>query len=332
MSESPAVTVVIPARMGQASLDAVDAALALDSPSGSIEILIARGSQPSVQRNLAVRQARAELIYFLDDDSRPARDNLRRAWAHFEQPEVLMVGGPTLCPREAPWIEHVFQAVMGSLLAFGPSYARYRPVGWSRPSSEKELILCNLMVRKSAFLAAGGFDEALYPNEENALMDALQAQGGVLWYDPAFVIHRRPRPTLTAFTRMLFTYGRGRAEQFRLHPTAGSILNFAPPLFLLYALATPWLPGGLTWAWTIYALALIVEAALHPGLSLVQRLSLMPLILLSHLSYGAGFWRGLFTALGRGPAAAPVHVELERVHCPNKPELRTPISEAKPND
>jgi succinoglycan biosynthesis protein ExoA len=41
-------------------------------PDGPIEILVARGTQPSVQRNLAVRQARAELIYFLDDDSRPA--------------------------------------------------------------------------------------------------------------------------------------------------------------------------------------------------------------------------------------------------------------------
>ena len=28
------------------------------------------------------------------------------------------------------------------------------------------------------------------------------------------------------------TYGRGRAEQFRLHPTPGSALNFVPPLFL----------------------------------------------------------------------------------------------------
>jgi len=30
------------------------------------------------------------------------------------------------------------------------------------------------------------------------------------------------------------TYGRGRAEQFRLHPTPGSAMNFVPPLFVLY--------------------------------------------------------------------------------------------------
>lgn len=310
---SPSVTVIIPARPGQQQIDAVDAARALASAGSPIEILVVRGTQPSVQRNLAVRQAQAELIYFLDDDSRPDPRNLRRALSHFQNSDVVMVGGPTLCPREAPWLERVFQAVMGSRLAFGPSCARYRAVGRSRRSSEKELILCNLVARKAPFLAAGGFDEALYPNEENALMDTLQARGGVLWYDPECVIHRRPRSTLGAFTRMLFNYGRGRAEQFRLHPTAGSILNFAPPLLVLYAVATPWLPAGLTWGWGIYALALILGATLHPGQTISQRLALLPLILVSHLSYGAGFWRGLFTALRRGGAPAPVQVELERI-------------------
>src|SRR5213075_1736262 len=74
----------------------------------------------------------------------------------------------------------------------------------------------------------------LYPNEENALMDELQKRGGKLIYDPEFIVHRRPRSTLKAFMKMLKTYGRGRAEQFRLHPTPGSALNFAPPLFCLY--------------------------------------------------------------------------------------------------
>jgi hypothetical protein len=332
MSDPPlSVTIVIPARMGQAEVDAVSAALELESPSSPVEILVARGRQPSVQRNLAVRQAQSEFIYFLDDDSRPVRDNLRRALAHFERPEVVMVGGPTLCPPEAPWLEHVFQAVMGSLLAFGPSRARYRPVGSSRPSSEKELILCNLIARKAAFLAAGGLDEALYPNEENALMDALQSRGGVLWYDPDFVIHRRPRSTLSAFIRMLFTYGRGRAEQFRLHPTAGSILNFAPPLFCWYVLATPWLPDVLLWPWLAYGLALLVQSALCPRLRLGQRLLLPFLILLCHLSYGAGFWRGLFTSLKRGAASEPVRVDLERIHAPNIPEIRISKSEGNPN-
>ena len=85
-----------------------------------------------------------------------------------------MVGGPNLCPDDAPFLEKVFAVVLGSWIAFGPSRARYDRVGVVRATGEKELILCNLLARRAVLLELGGFDEALYPNEENALMDALQ--------------------------------------------------------------------------------------------------------------------------------------------------------------
>jgi len=59
----------------------------------------------------------------------------------------------------------------------------------------------------------------------------LQKRGGKLIYDPQLIVHRRPRHSLRAFLKMLLTYGRGRAEQFRVTPTFGSALNFVPPLF-----------------------------------------------------------------------------------------------------
>src|SRR5439155_1553619 len=211
----------------------------VDYPSEQLEIIVARGRQPAVQRNAAIKIARGELVYFLDDDSWPAPGNLRRAAAHFERPEVQMVGGPNLCPAEAPPLEKVFAVALSSWLAFGPSRARYDSVGKLRPSGEKELILCNLVARREALLKLGGFDESLYPNEENALMDELQKRGAQLLYDPELVVYRRPRPTLKAFCKMLLNYGRGRAKQFRLHPTFGSTLNFAPPLFCLYLLLWP---------------------------------------------------------------------------------------------
>jgi glycosyltransferase involved in cell wall biosynthesis len=309
----PAVTLVIPARAGQAEIDAVAAARDLDYPAARLEILVVRGNQPSIQRNTALRAARGELIYFLDDDSRPDPGNLRRAAGHFRDAAVVMVGGPALCPPDAPGLEQAFQAVMGSALAFGPSRARYRRVGVLRATSEKELILCNLLARKAAVLAAGGLDEALYPNEENALMDALQAAGGRLVYDPDVVVHRRPRRTLGAFARMVFTYGRGRAEQFRLHPTAGSLLNFAPPLLCAYVLATPFLPSVAWWLWAAYGAALALQALGWSGEPWGRRLAALPLVVLSHLGYGLGFWRGVFTGLRRDGARGAVTVQLERI-------------------
>jgi hypothetical protein len=291
----PYVTVIIPTRPGDEMPQALTAARKLDHPADRLEIIVARGKQPSVQRNTALRAAKGELIYFLDDDSLPPPDNLRRALAHFADPQVVMVGGPNLCPTDAPPLEQAFAATMGTWLAFGPSRARYTPVGEPRASGEKEMILCNLMGRRDALLAAGGFDEALYPNEENALMDELQGRGGKLVYDPEFIVHRRPRRTLGAFGKMLMNYGRGRSEQFRLHPTLGSAPNFVPPLFLLYLVLTPFLPSLLLVPLALYALAVVAQALAVSSHCLFNAARVAPLIVVSHVGYGLGFWKGLFT-------------------------------------
>lgn len=308
----PRVSVIIPTRPGQADVPALSAARALDYPDERLEFWIARGRQPAVQRNEAIKSARGEIIYFLDDDARPERDNLRRAIEHFRDPKVKMAGGPNVCPADAPLVEQVFAVVLSSWLAFASSRARYEPVGRARPASEKELILCNLLARREALMELGGFDASLYPNEENALMDDLQKRGGVLIYDPQIIVQRHPRPTLPAFIKMLLSYGRGRAEQFRLHPTPGSALNFVPPLFCLYLLLLP-LFGVLGLApLAFYALAVLAQTAYSavrkgPLLALLA----MPVITLTHIFYGVGFWRGLFTR-PRPKSAAASEVTLER--------------------
>ena len=326
----PSVTVLIAARPGQAEVKAVAGGRRLDYPADRLEIIIARGKQPSVQRNAALRAARGELIYFLDDDSVPEPANLRRATTHFRRPEVKMVGGPNLCPPDAPGLEHVFALVLSAWLAFGPSRARYAPVGQLRETSEKELILCNLVARREALLELGGFNEALYPNEENALMDELQKRGGKLMYDPDLVVYRRPRTSLGSFAWMLLTYGRGRAEQFRLHPTPGSALNFVPPLFVAYLaalVAERWLGPLLLVPLALYGAAVVGQAAVLRvparrggaggvqvglGQRVFRRLAMIPLIVLTHVLYGAGFWRGLFTRLNASARESPP-VSLETV-------------------
>jgi cellulose synthase/poly-beta-1,6-N-acetylglucosamine synthase-like glycosyltransferase len=314
----PFVTIIIPTRPGQPDIPAVTAARALDYPMDRLEIIVARGKQPAVQRNAAIQAARGGWIYFLDDDSRPQRDNLRRALAHFKDPQMKMLGGPNLCPPDAPPREQIFAVVLSSWLAFGPSRARYDSIGLARASSEKELILCNLMVRRDALLELGGFDESLYPNEENALMDGLQKCGAKLIYDPHFIVHRRPRPTLRAFCKMLFTYGRGRAEQFRLHPTPGSALNFVPPLFCVYLIAAPALAlwfGFVVFApLVLYLLAVIGQTALSmASKGFFRSLVASPLLVASHIFYGLGFWRGLFTRLKPPGDGSANEVKLETV-------------------
>jgi len=325
----PTLSVIIAARPDQAEVLAADAARRLDYPPEKLQILVARGRQPSVQRNTAARQARGEWIYFLDDDSVAPSHNLQQFRSHASDPRVVVVGGPSLCPPDAPRLEHAFAAATANSLAFGPSAARYQAQGSVRDSNEKELILCNLFIRRDAFLAHGGFDEALYPNEENALMDALLKSGSRLVYDPDLWVLRRPRHSLKAFTKMVFTYGRGRAEQVRRHPSLGSLINLVPSLFCLYLAALPWLPRWSVIGLAAYAIAVLssvfksstppkttpssngVAARPTPPMPRAPWWSVAPLIVLTHLGYGLGFWRGLVTRLGPSTYRLPIAVQIE---------------------
>jgi glycosyltransferase involved in cell wall biosynthesis len=310
----PTVTIIIAARPDQAEVPAVAAAQKLECADGGVEILLARGRQPSVQRNAALRAARGEIIYFLDDDSIAPPGNLRRALEHFKSPEVKMAGGPSLCPPDAPALQKAFALTMGSWLAFGPSCPRYRACGGVRASSEKELILCNLLARREDLLQLGGFNEALYPNEENALMDELQKRGGKLLYDPELIVHRPPRPNFRSFCKMLLNYGRGRAEQFRLHPSLRSAPNFVPPLFCFYLVALPFLPAEFRWAAVAYLAAVLVQGMAVLGWRKWYWLPrIMGLIFVSHVVYGLGFWRGCVTRPKPPPPAVLAAVKIEKI-------------------
>jgi GT2 family glycosyltransferase len=231
------ISLIIPIKPGLEPQAAARIA-GLGWPADQYELLIAEGTCPSRQRNLAVQQARGEIIYFLDDDALVAADALERLAQRFSDPQVVTVGGPSLTPLTDSLLQRAFGAVFTSLLGAGGVRNRYQTVGEVRQTTERELILCNLAFRRDAFLASGGLDERLYPNEENELLDRLRSTGGVLLHDPQLAVYRSQRPTLAAFARQLFRYGRGRAEQTRIAGFSG-LMPFVPLGFLLYLLTLP---------------------------------------------------------------------------------------------
>ena len=326
-NEYPLVSVIIPVHPAKTEARSAAASKLLDYPREKLEIIVVRSTDlatyPSMKRNAAIRAAKGELIYFLDDDSVPLPGNLKRAVAYFTDPKVQMVGGPNVCPDDAPTIERTFANVMGSWLAFGPSCARYRSVGKLRESNEKELISCNLVSRREVLLESGGFDESLYPNEENALMDAVLKRGKLL-YDPGMIVHRRPRSNFKSFARMLYSYGGGRAQQFRLHPTAGSFINFVPPAFCLYLLALlivlpmrilpGWAAIGVSIPLALYLLAVLAQTlAVMARTSFMAGLRALPLLALTNILYGAGVMRGFFSKIAHVKPGGATDIRLEMV-------------------
>ena len=163
-------------------------------------------------------------------------------------------------------------------------------------------------------LELGGFNELLYPNEENALMDELQKRGGRLLYDPGLIVHRLPRPNFRAFCKMLWNYGRGRAEQVRVNPTLRSAPNFVPPLICVFFAALPFLPAAAGWLAVLYFAAVLgVSVAVLPGRKWFWLPWIMGLVFVSHIVYGLGFWRGCLKKPKPPAEAVSASVKIETV-------------------
>ncbi len=197
------------------------------------EILLAEGSAPSQQRNRAAREAVGDILYFLDDDSLIIPENLACCYDAMSDPLVAVVGGPSLTPVEDSWLQQLFGQALASKFGSGAVSNRYRTYGETRKTTDKELILCNLAVRRSVFIDLNGFNECLYPNEENEFMERVTSAGYSLLHAPSMLVFRSQRQTLKAFIRQMFNYGRGRGQQ-TLITRSYSVTSFIPLFFVAY--------------------------------------------------------------------------------------------------
>lgn len=302
------VSVIIPHRASETVDRTVQAVRAACAAHGiRHEIFCVFGNNPTEQRNRCIVQAREPWIYFLDNDSITGAGTFAALLKILEeQPDAAVAGGPALLLPTAEPVQQAAAAVFSSPLAVGKIASRYSSRGRTRLTTDNELILCNLFVRRDVFDRVGLFDSRLYPNEENEFLERVQKAGLKIMYGPDVVIHREQRRTVAAFARQVFTYGRGRGEQTRVSPSTFKPGLAIPLCFSLYLLVLA--PAAAGMALVAVPAALIAVAFLPLGLYALILLAFvfecmtrlkrmhpfMPLFFfLNHLLYGVGFIRGL---------------------------------------
>ncbi|MCX7770584.1 MAG: glycosyltransferase [Proteobacteria bacterium] len=294
-ADLPSVTIVIPVKPGL-NPDAVLAIKELNYPKDKIEIITVYGKNPSKQRNEAVKLAKGEIIYFLDNDSMPEKDTLKRLIGHLKG-DVVLAGGPSIMPEECPFGAFLFGKTLESIFSTGASRARYKRIGKVRLTGEKEIILCNMVMKRDIYLQFGGLNERLYPNEENELMEKLNHGGMKMVYDPDAVVIRMPRKTLKSFIKQIFNYGRGRGEQTFFYPKSFNILNFLPLLFLIYFMIAIIKGGYLLIPIIVYFTILFIDAFIKAFKENDFRYICIPFTtFLLHVTYGIGLIYGLLRA------------------------------------
>ena len=273
-----------------------DAPVTADAPAG-VRYLATGKVRPAEKRNLGIREAKGEIIAFIDDDAYPEAHWLEYAVRYFGEPTIGAVGGPGVTPPGDCLLAQVGGAVYDNFLVSGNYRYRYR-AGGVRMDVE-DYPSCNLLVWRDLLLEIGGYRTDFWPGEDTLLCKDIIDRWRRIVYDPWVIVFHHRRPLFRPHLRQLGRYGFHRGYFVKRFPSnSRRAAYFVPSAFVFYlaafAVLAPLLPRfALALAaapLAVYALAVALTSAdwrLH-------RWVLTALgVVLSHLWYGVEFMRGL---------------------------------------
>jgi GT2 family glycosyltransferase len=220
----PRVSVVIPSLTG----DVARVRASLDRQTVTDwELCVVTGVRPAGRaRNSGVAQTTADLILFLDDDAEFGHEGVLEAMlAEMTSPDIAVVGSSrVLPPTSTPFQRRIMREVarwespiLNASLESNPPLDRY---GFS----EATTTCC--LVRRSALLEVGGFNERLSTGEDPELFYRLRKSGYRFIVPAQAWTHHAPPANLGRFLVKCFHYGVGHAQEARLEPSRG--MEFVP--------------------------------------------------------------------------------------------------------
>lgn len=268
-----------------------------------VRLVVVEDRNPAVRRNRAAAVATGELLAFVDDDAFAREDWLESAAGFLEtNPDVLAVGGPDPAPSDSPFTELVSDTLLATRWIGSGVAAHEGRRGVFDLASPHAIALVNLVVRRDAFEAAGGFDEGIgYIGEDTALLETLMAKGRAAYHDGVVVYHRRRRFP-GAYVRQRWRYrvktGRMLVRGGARYRT-GKVLGFLMAGVMAFAVAFT-MPSAIPWMLAAYAVLTIGLAASRTRLP-VHAWPVIPIAFaVHHATYFFGILAGVVAGvLGR---------------------------------
>ena len=308
----PSVSVILPILNEERDLANCISAILQQNYSGDIEVILALGpskdktnqiaqqlaaadsrvklvnnptGQTAVGLNLAIASASYEIICRIDGHSEVSNTYIKTAVEIMQQQGAVNVGG-LMYADSNHGLQRVIALAMRSKLGVGPS--KFHTGG--KAGATDTVYLGTF--KKSAILAAGGFDERYIRAQDWELNHRLREKGGLIWFDPKLVVTYRPRNTFIKLAKQYFQYGRWRRAISRQHKGTINYRYLAPPVAVLiniFSLLSAILVNPVFITPLLTYLALIFIGGFFIGKKLIDRL-LMPLVLIvMHFSWGIGF-------------------------------------------
>ena len=262
--------------------------------------------RPAEKRNIGIREARGEIVAFIDDDAYPDAHWLEYAVKYFGEKSIGAVGGPGVTPPGDGFMAKIGGRVYDNLLVSGNYRYRYKAGGVRRDVDDYPS--CNLFVRTALLRDIKGYRTDFWPGEDTLLCKDIIDSGSRIVYDPWVVVFHHRRPLFGPHLRQLGRYAFHRGYFVRRYPSNSAHFSyFVPSLFVVYLVAWAALtvvpqPDAMPfWLFAAWNAFLSVPMLLYIVLVLATSLSLNPLVwlmtvcgvLATHVTYGLRFLHGL---------------------------------------
>ncbi len=262
--------------------------------------IIEKESSASVNRNRGAKRVNTKWAAYINMHTMLADDWSEKAMEFFKKhPEIDMVGGPHLNPKKETYFGKVSGYALGSFFGSSSSSLRYNTGKEMLNADERHLTGANLIF-KSKVLKKVQFDESLYPGEDPNFIKDAKKEGFKVAYSPDIKVFQRRRDNFMDFAKQIFYYGSARPNKEKFSETLKMPSYLIPPLFLIYLVLIPLFLLISKW----FIIPLIIYALLNIFFSAYEGIknkdlsatTILPFIfLIIHLSYGAGFMKGLLT-------------------------------------
>ena len=274
---------------------------------------------PAQKRDWGAKKASGEILAFIDDDAYPDKDWLKNIVKDLFDSTLAGVGGPGVTPPNVSWTEEASGWMSASPMGAGINTYRFFP------SSRKfvdDYPSMNLAVRRSDFLAVGGYDSNYWPGEDTKLcLDIVTKLRKKIVYDPRVLVYHHRRPLWKSHLRQNGNFGLHRGFFARILPRTSLRPIYLGPSFMalgliyiiIYTISPLCINGEgcqysdwVRFASIVYNLGLFLFAGYLLAIALnsiwvyqkskssFQGILSFFVILITHLWYGARFLQGFF--------------------------------------
>lgn len=301
----PDITIIIATKPGGKCEEVLNSIKNIKYPLERIEIIISEGKNPSKQRNEAIKQSSGDFLFFFDDDVIIEENTIIELLKCYNEDTIALAGGPNLTPKSNSSLQKCFGIALSNFFGSAQVRYRYKSIGKKKYATEYDLILCNLSGRKE-ILMKNLFDESLWPNEENELINRVIARKHKAIYNPDAVVFHSRREDVLSFIRQVFNYGKSRTKHILKKYRMSNVIFLIPSIFLIYLflilvyIISPIYIrhiGRFTFLPLIAYISISILTSLNiafvnKNINLVIQMPFIFLII--HISYGAGMIFSLF--------------------------------------